>query len=230
MGVESGVMIQAAFPSAAQEWTPCLARSRTRGVVRLALIGRHRQLKQAFAVHKARNKGSSCLPENSIDGRADGMPARLFDAQSLFACGGQLVDASTGTGIFLDPLGANQTRFLHPIERGVERPHTCTQHLAGGAGNGSHDGGPVKPWAPRQYLQHEQIHRTLQSIGLSHIDVLYRSPCRVMTRSTHANRTMPRFLWAFHATERFRSMLRTLFASVGLTGFAATREQVHSSL
>src|SRR5579864_2681930 len=67
------------------------------------------------------HKDMSCLPENPIDGQADGLPARLFRAQLLFACGGQFVDAGAATSVFLDPLGANPARFLHPIERWVER-------------------------------------------------------------------------------------------------------------
>ena len=38
----------------------------------------------------------SCLPENPIDGQADGLPARLFCAQLLFAGGGQFVDRGRG--------------------------------------------------------------------------------------------------------------------------------------
>src|SRR5215472_7148896 len=60
------------------------------------------------------------LPENAIDCQTNGLPARLCHAQLLFACAGQFIDAGATTGVFLDPLGANPPRFLHPIERGVE--------------------------------------------------------------------------------------------------------------
>src|SRR5215469_13004446 len=103
------------------------------------------------------HKDMSCLPENPIDCQADGLPARLFRAQLLFACGGQFIDAGAATGVFLNPLRANPARFLHPIQRGIERALLCAQHFAGCAGDGCHDGVSMKPRAPRQYLEHQQI-------------------------------------------------------------------------
>src|ERR1700692_3589094 len=102
-------------------------------------------------------KDMSCLPENPVDCQADRLPARLFHAQLLFACGGQFVDAGPAAGVFLDPLRANPARFLHPIQRWVERALLCTQHFAGCTGDCSYDGVSVKPPSPRQYLEHEQI-------------------------------------------------------------------------
>src|SRR5215469_5501877 len=117
----------------------------------------------------------SCLPENPIDCQADRLPARLLRAQLLFACRGQFVDTGAAAGILLDPLRANPARFLHPMQRGVERTFLCTQHFAGGVGDGGHDGVSVKPRAPREDFEHQQIERTLQSIGLGHNQMsLYR--------------------------------------------------------
>src|SRR5579864_3302307 len=117
----------------------------------------------------------SCLPENPVDCQADRLPARFFRAQLLFAGGGQFVDAGPAAGVFLDPLGANPARFLHPVQRRVERTFLGAQHFAGGAGDGRHDGVAVKPRPSRQDFQYQQIERTLQSIGLGHIQMsLYR--------------------------------------------------------
>src|ERR1700722_11754675 len=103
------------------------------------------------------HKDMSCLPENSIDCQADRLPARLFRAQLLFACGGQFVDAGTATGVFLDPLGTNPARFLHAIERWVERTFLGAQHVARCVCDRNHDCVAVEPRALRQYLEHQQI-------------------------------------------------------------------------
>src|SRR5689334_15170649 len=66
------------------------------------------------------HKDMSCLPENPIDGQADGEPARLFGAQLFFSCRGEFVDAGPAAGVFLDPLGANPARFLHSVEGRVK--------------------------------------------------------------------------------------------------------------
>src|SRR5436305_1524252 len=100
------------------------------------------------------HKDMSCLPENPIDCQADGLPARLFRTQLLFACGSQFIDAGAASGVFLDPLGANPARLLHPIQRGVERAFLCAQDFAGCIGDGSHDGVSVQARAPRQDLEH----------------------------------------------------------------------------
>jgi len=78
-------------------------------------------------------------------------------AGQLTARGGQLVDTRSATGVFPDPLRANPARFLHPMQRGVERALLCAQHFARSVGDGSHDGVSVKPRASRQYLEHQQI-------------------------------------------------------------------------
>src|SRR5437763_675363 len=98
------------------------------------------------------HKDMSCLPENPIDCQADRLPSRLFHAQLLLACNGQFIDAGAATGVFLDPLGANPARFLHPIQRGVEGALLCAQDFAGCTRDGSHEGISVKARAPRQYL------------------------------------------------------------------------------
>src|ERR1700758_2315105 len=108
------------------------------------------------------HKDMSCLPEDPIDCQADRLPARLFRAQLLFACGGQFVDPGAATAVFLDPLGAYPAGFLHAIQRWVERPFLCAQHLAGCIGDGSHDGVSVKSRAARQDFEHQQIERTLE--------------------------------------------------------------------
>src|SRR5947209_1561100 len=103
------------------------------------------------------HKDMSCLPENPVDCQADGLPARLFRAQLLFACGGQFIDAGAATGVFLDPLGANPACFLHPIQRGVKGALLCAQDFAGCIGDGSHDAVSIKTGTPRKDLEHEQI-------------------------------------------------------------------------
>src|SRR3954465_5282083 len=90
------------------------------------------------------HKDMSCLPENPIDCQADGLPARLFRTQLLFACSGQFIDTGAAAGIVFDPLGANPACFLHAIERGVEGAFLSAQHFAGCAGDGSHDGVAVE--------------------------------------------------------------------------------------
>src|SRR5579862_7326444 len=125
-----------------------------------------RSPRTAFAMRD--HKDMSCLPEDPIDGQTDGLPAQLFRTQLLFACRSQFVDAGAAARILLDPFRANPTRFLHPIQCWVERALLCTQDFAGCTGYGSHDCVAVEPGAPRQYLQHEQIERTLQRIRLSH--------------------------------------------------------------
>src|SRR5215469_14208839 len=132
-----------------------------------------RSLRTAFEIRD--HTDMSCLPENPIDCQADRLPTRLFRSQLLFACRGQFVDAGAAAGILFYPLRANPARFLHPMQRGVERTFLCTQHFAGGVGDGSHDGVSVKPRAPREDFEHQQIERTLQSIGLGHNQMsLYR--------------------------------------------------------
>src|SRR5215469_2742260 len=108
------------------------------------------------------HKDMSCLPENPVDCQADGQPARLFGAELFLAGGGQFVDACAATRVLLDPLGANPARFLHPIQRRVERTFLGAQHFAGGACDCSHDGVAVEPRAPRQDFEYQQIERTLQ--------------------------------------------------------------------
>src|ERR1700678_4292693 len=119
-----------------------------------------RSPRKAFATRD--HTDISGLPEYPVDCQTDGLPARLFRDELLFACSGQFVNASPAAGIFLDPLSANPTLFLHAMQRWVERTLLCAQYFRRCSGNSRHDGVSVKTRAPRQDFEHQQIERALQ--------------------------------------------------------------------
>src|SRR5690348_2110835 len=159
------------------------------------------------------HKDTSYLPEDPIDCQAHRLPARLFHAKLLFACGGQLVDAGATARVFPDPLRANPACFLHPMQRGVERALLCAQHFAGRTGDGSHNGVPVKSRSPRQYLEHEQIERALQSVGPGHNQMsLYRCLCIAVNQIFWAHFRAMRWLTSTLAANYFRHLSQCLFS------------------
>src|SRR4029077_13222372 len=104
----------------------------------------------------------SRLPQNPVHSQSHRLPPRLFHPKLLLSRGRQLIQPRPSPRLFRNPLRADPSGFLHPVQRRIERTFLDAQHLAGDVLNRGHNRVPVQTRSPRKYLQYKQIHRALQ--------------------------------------------------------------------